>query len=185
MKWYLIAAMVAAGLVVLAGIAALVVVLIRRRSRRKTLADQLSCKLREEALDRALANSRGASGIHGDPAPVEVRFNLTADRRGAGALVRLTEHNLTATRVYLVDRGQRLFLGVKDGRAVVRRDYDAHSGVLCELYARQDGQCLRSLAPGVQLQRGRTVAAVGTDGQPLATGDEILLPDTAFHVELI
>ena len=179
LPWVCAAAVVLAGLVVLA-------VILRRRSRqRKLLAEQLSRKLREEALDRALANRRGPAAGHSSPDPVQVQYKMTADRRGGGPLLRLTEQNQTVTRVYLLDRAQRLFLGVQDGRTVVRKDYDARDGILCELYARQDGQCLRSLAPGVQLQRGRTVAAVGADGQPLATGDEILLPDTAFHVELI
>lgn len=88
----------------------LVACLFLRRKRRKQLADQLSCKLREEALDRALANPLAPTG-RSVLDPVQVEYSMKADRQGGGALLRLTEHNLTVTRVYLFDLDQRLFLG--------------------------------------------------------------------------
>lgn len=176
--------------ITLSAIAALVVcivltvVLWRRHKRRKLLADQLSCKLREEALDRALANLHAPSS-HNMPDPVQVQYNLKADRQGSSPLLRLTEHNLTVTRTYLLDRGQRLFLGTMDGQTVVRRDYTPKSGILCELYQNQQAQLVRGLAPGVRLQRGRTAQPLGREGIPLRTGDELLLPNTQFRVDLI
>lgn len=176
--------------IILCAIAALVVcivlavVLWRRRKRRKLLADQLSCKLREEALDRALANPHAPASCS-VPDPVEIQYNLKADRTGAGLLLRLTEHNLTVTRTYLLDRGQRLFLGIADGQTVVRRDYAPRCGILCELYQSKDAQLARGLLSGVQLQRGHTTVPLGHDGIVLRTGDELLLPGTQFRVDLI
>lgn len=179
LPWVCAAAVVLAGLVVLA-------VILRRRSRqRKLLAEQLSRKLREEALDRALANRRGPAAGHSSPDPVQVQYKMTADRRGGGPLLRLTEQNQTVTRVYLLDRAQRLFLGVQDGRTVVRKDYDARDGILCELYARQDGQFARALGGGVQLLRGKAASPLAAGGTPLKTGDRIVLPGTQFLVELL
>lgn len=162
----------------------LVAVLWQRRKRRRLLADQLSCKLREEALDRALANPH-APASHCVPDPVQVQYNLKADRDGSGPLLRLTEHSLTVTRTYLLDRGQRLFLGTQDGQTVVRRDYAPRCGILCELYPNQHAQLVRGLVSGVQLQRGRTAQPLGREGIPLRTGDELILPGTQFRVDLI
>lgn len=179
LPWACAAAAVLAILVVLA-------VFLRRRSkRRKLLAEQLSRKLREEALDRALANRRGPAAGHSSPDPVQVQYKMTADRKGGGPLLRLTEQNQTVTRVYLLDRAQRLFLGVQDGRTIVRKDYDAHEGILCELYAQQGGQFARALGGNVQLQRGKAVSPLAAGGTPLRTGDRIILPGTQFLVELL
>lgn len=163
---------------------ALAVVLWRRHKRRKLLADQLSCKLREEALDLALVNPRAPSS-RSIPNPVQVQYNLKADRKGNSPLLRLTEHNLTVTRTYLLDRGQRLFLGTMDGQTVVRRDYTPKCGILCELYQNQHAQLVRGLGPGVHLKRGHTIQPLGREGITLRTGDELLLPSTQFRVDLI
>lgn len=162
----------------------LAVVLWRRHKRNKQLADQLSCKLREEALDQALANPH-APASRSVPNPVQVQYNLKADRKGGGLLLRLTEHNLTVTRTYLLERGQRLFLGTMDGQTVVRRDYAPKSGILCELYQNKGAQMARGLISGVQLQRGRKTVPLGHEGIVLCNGDELLLPDTQFRVDLI
>lgn len=162
----------------------LAVVLWRRHRRSKQLADQISCKLREEALDRALLNHH-APASHSMPDPVQIQYNLNAERKGAGPLLRLTEHSQTVTRTYLLDRGERLFLGVMDGQSVVRRDYAPKCGILCELYQNQHMLTARGLVDGTRLQRGRTVLPLGREGTVLRTGDELLLPGTQFRVELI
>ena len=88
---FLLAGMV---LLALACWIALAVFLFQRRKRRKLLADQLSCKLREEALDQALVNPHAPAG-RSIPDPVQVQYNLEAERKGSGPLLRLTEHRLT------------------------------------------------------------------------------------------
>lgn len=178
---FLLAGMV---LLALACWIALAVFLFQRRKRRKLLADQLSCKLREEALDQALVNPHAPAG-RSIPDPVQVQYNLEAERKGSGPLLRLTEHRLTATRIYLLDFGQRLFLGTIDGQPFVRRDYVTKRGILCELYPNQHALMARGLAADVRLQRGRTTFPLGHEGIALRTGDELLLPDTRFRVELI
>lgn len=171
-------------LLVLVCCIALAFFLFQRGKRRKLLADQLSCKLREEALDQALVNLHAPAGRN-IPDPVQVQYNAEAERKGGGPLLRLTEHSLTATRIYLLDFGQRLFLGTIDGQTIVRRDYVPKSGILCELYQSQHVLVARGLAAGVRLQRGRTTSPLGHEGIALRTGDELLLPDTQFRVELI
>lgn len=163
---------------------ALAFFLSQRCKRRKLLADQLSCKMREEALDQALVNLHAPAG-RSIPEPVQVQYNLEAERKGSGPLLRLTEHSLTATRIYLLDFGQRLFLGTIDGQTIVRRDYVPKSGILCELYQNQHVLVARGLAADVRLQRGRTTFPLGHEGVVLRTGDKLLLPDTQFRVELI
>lgn len=163
---------------------ALVAVLWRRHKRRKQLADQISCKLREEALDQALANPH-APANYSVPDPVQIQYNLKADRKGKCLLLRLTEHNLTITRTYLLDRGQRLFLGTMDGMTVVRRDYSPECGILCELYQSQNTQLVRGLMSGVMLLRGHKTVPVGREGVALRTGDELLLPSTQFRVDIV
>lgn len=162
----------------------LAVVLWRRHKRCKQLADQISCKLREEALDQALANPHTPT-IHNIPDPVQIQYNLKAERKAEGLLLRLTEHSLTVTRTYLLDRSQRLFLGIMDGQTVVRQDYAPGCGILCELYQSQNTQMVRGLISGVRLQRGHTTVPVGREGVALRTGDELLLPGTQFRVDLI
>ena len=162
----------------------LVACLFLRRKRRKQLADQLSCKLREEALDRALANPLAPTG-RSVLDPVQVEYSMKADRQGGGALLRLTEHNLTVTRVYLFDLDQRLFLGVQDNQTVLRRDYVPDAGILCEICQNHNALCARGLAAGATLQGGTAVTALGKNGVALRTGDELLLPGTQFRVELI
>ena len=169
---------------VLAMCIALTIVLWRRHKRRKQLADQISCKLREEALDKALANPH-APASHSVPDPVQIQYNLKAERTGGGLLLRLTEHSLTITRTYLLDRGQRLFLGTMDGLTVVRRDYAPECGILCELYQSQNTQRVRGLMSGVKLMRGHKTVSVGREGVALRTGDELLLPSTQFRVDIL
>lgn len=171
-------------LLALAGCAVLAAFLWRRRSRRKQLADQLSRKLREEALDQALSNPHAPAG-RSVPDPVQVTYSPKADRKGDGALLRLTEHNPTVTRTYLFDRGQRLFLGIQDGRTVIRRDYAPQCGILCEVYQNQQAVFVRGLASGGQLRRGRTTRELSREGVALRSGDELLLPGTQFRVELL
>lgn len=171
--------------VVLAVVVVLLVLWRRRSKQKKTLAEQLSRKLREEALDRAISNRRNPSAGHSAPDPVGIQYRTTADRKGSGPLMRLTEENLTVRRVYLLDREQRLFLGVREGQTVVKKDYDAHDGILCELYAQQGVQYARALGQGAQLRRGKQLFPLAAGGTPLKTKDRLLLPGTQIQIELL
>lgn len=156
----------------------------RRRAKRKKDQEQVARKLREDSLDRALANRR-----HKGPrqeSPFAIRYELEGPGKNAGEMLRLTYISESVRREYLFSMGQPVFLGEAHGCAAVFTDACAADRLFCELFSGEDGMLYarRFNAPAC-LARGRRQEALDAVGLRVRSGDMIETSGGRFLLELL
>lgn len=177
---YVVSAVLAAALLGLA------VYWFRARSRRKADREQMARKLREDALDRALANQVQPLSDAGAQAPTGVQYNIdTAIPKGT-AMLRLTELGNAVNKTYLMGRDSPIYLGAEQGRAAVFRENTRGYTICAEVFSSEGSLYVRSMGgTGGTLIRGRNRAALERRGVKLHSQDIIETKYGSFRVELI
>ncbi len=188
------------------GIAMLIVLVflkisLGKRAKNKALSVKAQDKLREEALDRVLLNeSSGGQALETFSAkPFEVSYGEQgalpqaggpAKKRGKSAqklMVQISEKSELSVRKYMFDPGQGIRMGSGRGKnniVVTDPQVDAQQ---CELLEHEGHVYVRNTGGSgkVTLVRGSQRAYVEKKAVEIKSGDEILLGNTVFKIELI
>ena len=177
-------AVIIAALAVLAVIAAALFFWRKKARKRKQDQEQIDRKMKEEALDRALANGPHRSADIRAQVPVEVHYSSRTEKE-TGGMLRLTEQSGAVTKEYLFRQTERICIGEEYDGAVVFRG-QGKGRLYCELFPYRDGVCVR-LCGGLpcSLVRGKRRMPLASKAVRLHSGDRIETRTGSFLIEFI
>lgn len=157
---------------------------LRRRNHRRRDHEQINRKLREDSLDRALANEYASARPQRQQSPVSMRYEAE-DGKDKKPMLRITWAADSIRKEYLVPSDQQTFLGLDHGRAAVSSSADALQDVVCELFPSGGGVYVRRLSSQAELVRGRRRTFLDQTGIRLASGDRLEMEQGVFLIELL
>lgn len=175
---------IAAVCVLAAVLIGLLTVILRRRSRRKRDYEQIDRKLREDSLDRALANEHTPARPQRQQAPVSMRYEAEG-RKGKRPMVRITWAADSIRKEYLMPGEQQTFLGLDHGNGAVSSGAGALKEIVCELFPNGNDMYVRGHGAPVELVRGRRRTFLDQTGIRLASGDRLEIQQGVFLIELL
>lgn len=177
-------AVIAAAFIALAAIAAALSCWRKAALKKKQDQDQIDRKMKEEALDRALANGPRQSAAIRAQAPVVVHYN-SRPKKETGTMLRLTEQAGAVTKEYLFRRTESIYIGEEYGCAVVFQG-QGKGTLYCKLFPYGDGVyvCLCGRAKS-SLVRGKQTMPLTSKAVRLHSGDRIETRTGSFLIEFI
>ena len=159
-----------ASVLLVVAIITLVVVLMRHHSKRKQEWEQISKKMREDALNKAISNGSHRVVDRQATSPTEVHYNnlVPSSHKGAQILsIVVLEESLS--KEYLFNWSDHLFLGEEHGKSAIFRQL-AGQNVFCEIFNYKNSIYVRQCgnAQG-QLIRGKRQTALDSKGIKLCS----------------
>lgn len=180
-------------------VAAVVVVLVigiiwikSKKSKEKELRMIAEDKLRDQALNKALANhlySKSDSEANIESIPYEVDYNqkqlsTTTSHKGR-IMLQITECSQLSKRKFMVELEET----IKIGRAKENPITIKAPGVLpvhCEIFAYQNQVFIRDFSGNqTLLKRKKQNVYVDEKGLKLKTGDQVIIGDTALEITIV
>lgn len=153
-------------------------------------------RMREEALDRVLANplqERQSMPFEKQRRPFQVQYakdqnnHMPVQGNGAGQdMFQLTEITELSQRKYMFSCQEPVQIGNQFGNvAILPRNADA-SQVFCQIFYYKKGNYLRNAGKvEVTLQRKGKAVLVNQNGLKLRTGDCFMVGRTAYQIEFL
>lgn len=177
-------AVIVAAFVVLTAITAALSYWRKKARKKKQNQEKIDRKMKEEALDRALANGPHQNTAIRAQVPIEVHYS-NRHEKGTSAMLRLTEQAGAITKEYLFRQTERICIGAEyDGSVVFRGQ--GKGKLYCELFPYQDGVYVR-LCGGLacSLVREKRQVPLASKAIRLHSGDRIETRTGSFLVEFI
>lgn len=158
----------------------------RKRKVKKDLNwEQMNYKIQEDTLDRALSNRLHRKDTSQSHTPFEIHYSGAAIVSKDVKMLRITEKADTVFKEYLIQKGERVFLGEEYGRAAVLRK-NTSSTVCCEIFFYGDAAYVKGHYDTCgQLIRGKRQIELRKEGIKLATNDVIETRYGTFVLEFI
>lgn len=194
-------AIIAAAVIIILILLILLKVTLGRSAKNKAMAVQAHDKLREEALDRILLientgtketetfSAKPFEVSYGDQGTAGQPTGQTKKKKKASSklMVQIAEKSELSVRKYMFDPAQGIRIGSRKGKnniVVVGPEVDE---MQCELLEHQGRVYVRNIGGSgkVTLARGGQRAYVEKKAVEIKSGDEILLGNTIFRVELV
>ncbi len=161
--------------------------ILKRRRRKKIDQEQITQRVREEALDHALSN-RLHKTDPGPRQPVVIQYGNGHDRlpKGTRAL-HLTEkcYKSTVTRQYVFGLDNRIYISSQDGRGAVFGQRVGGKPVFCEFFCVDDELYVRGAGQNAVLVRGKKTAMLTPAGICLNSNDIIETPCGRYLTQII
>lgn len=174
-----------AAVVLLILVIVLIVIYRKREAKRILNREQMNHKIQEDTLDRALSNRLHRQDISQSHTPFEVHYSGISTISKEVKMLRLTEQAETVVKEYLIQNGERVFLGEEHGRAAVLRK-NTSSTVCCEIFFYRDTAYVRGCYDSCgQLIRGKHQIALNKNGIKIVTNDVIETRYGIFLLEFI
>lgn len=172
-----------------------------RRAKNRALSVKAQDKLREEALDRVLLNeSAGGQETETFSAkPFEVSYKEQGTHPQAGGqtkkkgkhtqklMVQIAEKSELSVRKYMFDPEQGIRIGSGKGKNNIVVTDSRVDAVQCELLEHEGRVYVRNLGGSgkVTLVRGSQRAYVEKKAVEIKSGDEVLLGNSVFRIDLV
>lgn len=178
---------------VLASGAALAIFLIMRHKKAKEEAQHAVRRMREEALDRVLANpleEKKAEPFEKKRRPFQVEYSKDPNHRPKEQVGRdmyqLTEITELSQRRYMFRYQEPVQIGNQFGNIVILPQNVQPGQVYCQIFYYKNGNYLRStgIIEVVLRRRGKAVI-VNQNGLKLKSGDCFIVGKTSYQIEFI
>ncbi|MBE5881926.1 MAG: FHA domain-containing protein [Lachnospiraceae bacterium] len=186
---------------IVAAIALVVVmrILSKKRARRREMEIQASDKLREEALDRIILNSQGASRQSEvySAKPFEVNYDskmvekqpsvLSGVKLGSSLMVQIVENSELSARKYMFDPKQGIRIGSRQGMNNIVISSQEVDEVQCEILEHKGQILIRNVGRSgrVILERGKNRAYVEQNLLEMKSGDAIFIANMVYRVNFV
>lgn len=186
--------MLVTGAVVLAALAVTLVLQgLRRRKQAREKEQHALRRMREEALDRALANPMGeeqGEAFEKLRRPFHVEYS-PGDQSAAGGtaekgMYQLTEITELSQRTYMFRRQEQTFIGEQFGAVTILPGTADAAQVWCEIFYYQKENYIKSTGrQEILLKRKGKQAIVNQSGLKLRSGDRFYTGKTSFQIEFL
>lgn len=192
-------ALIAAVVIIILILLVLLKIKLGRSAKNKAMAVQAHDKLREEALDRLLLNENTGmqAGETFSAKPFEVSYGDqgTAGQQAGQAkkkassklMLQISEKSELSVRKYMFDPAQGVRIGSRKGKNNIVVVGPESDDMQCEFLEHQGRVYIRNIGSSgkVTLARGGQRAYVEKKSVEIKSGDEVLLGNTVFRVELV
>lgn len=166
---------------------------IKRRKKAKEQEHQAQRRMREEALDRALANPMGKTGsaeaFEKQRRPFKVEYSQGEDAgqdKGSGKMFEITEVNELSKRKYMFRCREVVAIGNQYGSTVILPGNAEEDQVYCQIFFYEGANYVRTTGKvEVSLKRKGKRAVVNRNGIRLQTNDTIYVGKTAFQITFL
>lgn len=168
-------------------ISASIIHILKKTKQKKTVKEQLSHYMREEALNEALSNKQHRNGNTEPERPMDIQYSQEQMELPKGMkAMRLIEtcRDSAITRQYLFSIDEKAFIGVHDGRGAVFSRYVAGSQIFCEFFSVNGEVYARNSGEKARLIRGKKSTDLMRTGVRIQSGDVIETPYGSYRAEI-
>lgn len=178
-------------IIVLAAIIGGAVFAFKRRKKKKEEKQNAIRRMREEALDRALANpmeEKNAESFEKQRRPFRVEYEKEDSGRtvGKSQMYQLKEITELSQKNYMFRRQELAYIGNQFGLVTVLPKTAEPSQIYCQIFFYQGENYVKSTGgEPVSLKRGKKEVAVTQNGIKLRSKDQFTVGSTRYQIEFI